>query len=529
MANNPTTMLALPFYVSGARTLYITNDLTSSATAVTIPQGYYANFLVNSSSSDGTQANPYDVISEFNRACGQYFDFSLNEDGKTKITYRGIIGGTLSFVSSTLAKNILGFNTTSISFSSASVATSSYQPYGTVFTFGATNDTSWNRQFSSTGFSGLPDGRVYGFKDDYVKFTRKTDLRFHPYSQIEKELLSSNTATPVHQISKSLWGQPPSLLDSTYEQPYTLDHFLYESPGIPVREARSTLQQHLANTDNKFDIVYIDPETIAQENQYQPSIANYSKILDMKDLKVSLYQSALRTNRINSGSLSNFDPTQVSGLQAWWQADDVVLSASKITQFNDKSGNGRHATNNNATYQVTQSVDAAYNGKIVAITNGSANQVYTPPSFTASQPLTIFVVGDGSYNDWETFIDSSNVNRVIFRKDPTNYYTAYAGTGNVTIASVDVKTNPGIGWTEFNGASSKGNTNSNTATTLASNPGTNSLTQPILLVGNGSGYPLGNGAKFAATLVFNRQLSTTERTFVLSYFSSYYGITVSGI
>jgi hypothetical protein len=222
-------------------------------------------------------------------------------------------------------------------------------------------------------------------------------------------------------------------------------------------------------------------------------------------------------------------PADLPGLSAWWQADDVVLSASKITQFNDKSGNGRHATNNNATYQVTQSVDAAYNGKIVAITNGSPNQVYTSPSFTASQPLTIFAVGNGNGTDWETFIDSNNVNRVIFRKDPTNYFAVYGGTANVTVASVNVKTNPGIGWTEFNGAASKGNVNSNTAITLASNPGTNSLTEPILFVGNSNGYPLGNGAKFAATLVFNRQLSTTERTFVLSYFSSYYGITVSGI
>jgi hypothetical protein len=132
-------------------------------------------------------------------------------------------------------------------------------------------------------------------------------------------------------------------------------------------------------------------------------------------------------------------------------------------------------------------------------------------------------------NDWETFIDSANANRVIFRKDPTNYFTAYAGTGNVNIASVDVKTNPGIGWTEFNGAASKGNTNSNTATTLSSNPGTNSLTQPILLAGYGGAYTMANGSKFAALLVFNRALTTEERTNILSYFSSYYGITVSGI
>lgn len=253
-----------------------------------------------------------------------------------------------------------------------------------------------------------------------------------------------------------------------------------------------------------------------------------------KFTELMIYNRALESKEI--ASIENYlmnryikTPADLPGLAAWWQADDVVLSGSKITQFNDKSGNGRHATNSNATYQVTQSVDAAYNGKIVAVTNGNALQVYTPPSFTASQPLTIFVVGDGSYNDWETFIDSNNANRVIFRKDPTNYFAVYAGNTNVQVASVDVKTNPGIGWTEFNGITSKGNTNSNTATALIQSPGTNSLNQPILLVGNGGAYPMGSGAKFAALLVYNRALTTAERTRVLRYLSQYYGITVSGV
>lgn len=253
-----------------------------------------------------------------------------------------------------------------------------------------------------------------------------------------------------------------------------------------------------------------------------------------KFAEVIVYNRTLGSKEI--ASIENYfmnryikTPADLPGLAAWWQADDVVLSGSKITQFNDKSGNGRHATNSNATYQVTQSVDAAYNSKNVAVMNGSANQVYTPPSFTASQPLTIFAVGNANGTDWETFIDSNNVNRVIFRKDPTNYYTVYAGVANVNIASINVKTNPGIGWTEFNGAASKGNTNSNTAITLSSTPGTNSLTQPILFAGNSAGYPMANGSKFAALLVYNRALTTAERTRVLRYLSEYYGIPVSGL
>lgn len=253
-----------------------------------------------------------------------------------------------------------------------------------------------------------------------------------------------------------------------------------------------------------------------------------------KFTEIMIYNRTLESKEI--ASIENYlmnryikTPADLPGLAAWWQADDVVLSGSKITQFNDKSGNGRHATNSDATYQVTQSVDAAYNSKAVAITNGNSLQVYTPSSFTISQPLTIFAVGDATNSDWETWIDSANANRIIFRKDPSNNFVVYAGLANVTVASVDVKTNPGIGWTEFNGASSKGNTNSNTATTLSTSPGANSLTQPILLAGYGGAYTMANGSKFAALLVYNRALTTAERTRILRYLSEYYGIPVSGL
>jgi hypothetical protein len=228
-----------------------------------------------------------------------------------------------------------------------------------------------------------------------------------------------------------------------------------------------------------------------------------------------------------SNSVAN--PKSISGLSAWWQADDVVLSGSKITQFNDKSGNGRHATNSNATYQLTQSVASNYNNKTIAVTNGNGNQVYTPASFTISQPLTIFAVGNGRVSDWETFIDSANTNRVIFRKDPTHNIYVYAGLANVKVGSSDAR-NPVIAWCEYNGASSKGNVNSNTATTLASSPGVNSLTQPQLFGGYGGGvYPLADGSKFAALLIYNKILTTTERKKVMSYLSSYYKITVSNL
>lgn len=232
---------------------------------------------------------------------------------------------------------------------------------------------------------------------------------------------------------------------------------------------------------------------------------------------------------INYPPTGSFVPTDVSGLAAWWQADDVTLSGGKITQFNDKSGNGHHATNANVTYQLTQSVDAGYNNRTIAVANGNGNQVYAPTSFTVAQTLTIFAIGNGRIADWETFIDSTNVNRVIFRKDPTHNIYVYAGLANVKVGSSDAR-NPVVAWCEYNGASSNGNVSSNTATVLSTTPGPNSLTQPQLFGGYGGGvYPLADGSKFAALLIYNRALTTQERTNVLSYFSTYYGIAVSGL
>lgn len=231
-------------------------------------------------------------------------------------------------------------------------------------------------------------------------------------------------------------------------------------------------------------------------------------------------------------SQANINPKSITGLSAWWQADDVVLSGSKITQFNDKSGNNRHMSSSNTTYQLTQSIDSAYNNKIVAITNGSANQIYTCNSFTISQPFTIFAVGDvnGTLGlDYETFLDAGGFGaRVIMRTDPSFNFIVYAGSANITLRTFNSKVSSSIAWCEYNGASTKGNVNLSAATSL-STPGTYSLTQPQLFVGNAGGYPMKDGAKFGTLLVYNKILTTTERKKVMSYLASYYGIGVNDL
>jgi hypothetical protein len=243
----------------------------------------------------------------------------------------------------------------------------------------------------------------------------------------------------------------------------------------------------------------------------------YDRALEQKEIEI--IENYIMNRYIKS-------PADLPGLAAWWQADDVVMIGPNITQFNDKSGNGRHATNSFVLFTLTQSSDPQYNGKFVAITNGNSNQAYIPSSFTLNQPFTIFVVGNGSVDNWETFIDSSSGNRVIFRKNTSNNFVVFAGSSDVALANFNVKTNPSIGWCEYNAGSTKGNVNSNVEITLQ-NPGVNSLTQPILFVGNSGIYPMADGSKFASLLIYNRILTKAERTRVLRYLSEYYGIPVT--
>jgi hypothetical protein len=300
----------------------------------------------------------------------------------------------------------------------------------------------------------------------------------------------------------------------------------YKDSVAPHLKATSETDSFVFNTSKfnsnsltpsgmKFGVGCAGDGTLSSDAKFQEIIVYNRALSDPEVSQIQLYL----LNRYG------FNPANIPGLQAWWTAEDVNISGGKITQFNDKSGYARDATNSNPTYQVIQSVDPAYNNKKIAVTNGNASQTYTPPSFIIPQPFTVFAVGNGNINDWETFLDSSSPNRVIFRKDYLNNMTVYAGVTNVTIRNFNAKTNPVIAWCEYNGAFSKANVNSLIENSISS-PGTNTLQNQILLTGIGGAYPFSSGAKFATLFIYNRILTTDEKTKIINYLSNLYNITL---
>lgn len=71
---------------------------------------------------------------------------------------------------------------------------------------------------------------------------------------------------------------------------------------------------------------------------------------------------------------TGFDPRRISGLAGWWDASDastlfdattggsLVAASGQVARWQDKSGNGRHATQGEANSRPTRSV-AAFNGR----------------------------------------------------------------------------------------------------------------------------------------------------------------------
>ena len=521
MAQLANTVMTIPAYISNdaAATSITVTDPISGAKTLVYATGYY-EFVLNDGTGIGTRTDPWHALKLLAAATTTNWLYSLGNDGRITIQYIGT--GTATFVfATTHVRNLFGFTSSTLTFSGPSSQTATYPVFGVFLSKSRKGDSSWRHVPGHSVYQITPGRQVIGWNDGNDKQVRSFTFDFLPKDQNSKT--SGMVSTPAYPVSASEWNTTPTAL--SYTPPYTALRFAKETQGELIKLYLGSIPYN--GTSTYFN-VYQTPESIKKSKRFPPSIPGNETYLSYDEVEVLEYSSDSGEAVYATGSLTaTFTPIAVSGLQAWWQADDVTLSGGKITQFNDKSGNGRHAANANTTYQLTQSVDAAYNSKTIAVANGNGNQVYAPTSFTVAQTFTIFVVGNGSIADWETFIDSANADRIILRKDPSHNIVVYAGSSNVTVATHDSRT-PVIAWCEYNGASSKGNVNSNTATTLASSPGVNSLTQPQLFGGYGGGvYPLANGGKFAALLIYNRALTTDERTNVMNYFATYYGITLS--
>lgn len=538
-------MYSAVFYLSASQTIQSNNDITGSLTSATVPVGYYVMHLANTGSADGTINNPWCFIQKTREAVGNYFGFSLETDGKVKVSYRGSNSGSISFTSPVI-KNILGFTTSSFTLQSGSNITASYQPFDAVYAINSTGTDDWVSEFSQQAYEELPTGYVYGFKDDYIKHSRKQTLRFLPKNETFKTSLSTNPGTPVFPLSKSQWGQP--IIDpSLYTPPFTFLQFLRMSTGTPVHVVHGTFQDNIAGTNLEYDKTYIRPDYFGMEGFQKVSIPNYDALRDIPDIKLLLSGSDSRQVWNPSAITSSFSPSDISNMFAWYKYDNLLLNGStNVSAALDKSGNGRNAVqasagnqpyyyssggSNNLPYW--QGTSAVSSGRyLLAGANGDFDFLHNGTDWTLVYVITgptnngCLVMGtqagfsvDYGFQVWEiaspgvAFFMGNGTTAIISKTQSTGFAS---GTWHKTVLAYDNATTPNLSGSIDGGTTrfTANKTGSNSATTSGRKFG----------VGAGGSGQFSTDAKFHEVILYNKKLNSTEIGQIETYLSGVYGL-----
>ena len=223
-------------------------------------------------------------------------------------------------------------------------------------------------------------------------------------------------------------------------------------------------------------------------------------------------------------------PTDISGLQLWLDANDtntITLNAgTTVSSWNDKSGNGYHASQSTATNQPTYTY-SALNSKNVVRFDGGDELTALDSVVTGSTNRTVFVVfnstGGGTrygvtLGDSTSTGQSFGISQEIGVRVNSGYRTWTTAVDSthaiVTIVLDGTSTTDLSAWK--NGSSLT--TNLTSARTLNTAAG--------FIVGNGTAGGELSG-DVAEIIVYNSALSTSDRESVESYLSSKWGIALS--
>lgn len=233
-----------------------------------------------------------------------------------------------------------------------------------------------------------------------------------------------------------------------------------------------------------------------------------------------------------------------TGLHSWYDASvssSITSSAGTVIQWNDLSGNNRHASQASSSYRPVIGVNTQ-NSKNVIIFDGIQQYLQADASIT-SNALTIFSV----YKRYTNAGANSTYGRVfsLFNTSGNDYSTTDAIEVHATSASFNSITPPLVG-VYRNSAQAAGNTisyntpylfsatlngtavsqnNSGTVTTGTTDATNLNVNKNTLGAGGNSG---GGDAYFtgwfAEQIIFTRVLSSTEITAVRNYLSSKWSV-----
>jgi hypothetical protein len=214
-----------------------------------------------------------------------------------------------------------------------------------------------------------------------------------------------------------------------------------------------------------------------------------------------------------------FAPSDISGLQLWFDGADAATitldGSNNVEQWNDKSGNARHASQASTTRRPSSS---SINGLFACGFDGIDDRLGTA-AFTLAQPTTVFIVGKVGDSGTRVLYDS-NTNRNQVRIE-TQLARTFAGTFLSSASPTTGTTNPFLVKAVFNGASSSIRTNKTAS--ASGNAGTSGMSGGLAIGISAPDNLFPFLGQIGEIITYDSVLSAGDITSVETYLSSKWG------
>lgn len=229
---------------------------------------------------------------------------------------------------------------------------------------------------------------------------------------------------------------------------------------------------------------------------------------------------------------SGFSPRQIPDLGLWLDASDAstfTLNGSTVSEWRDKSGNGKHAAQATAADQPTYATNVV-NGRSAVVFDGSSDHMAGPAVFSAL-PCTLFM---------SVLFPSTKQIGMLFNQysgttDTVALYRGHSATDGVrlfngaNLTSVALPSNNTWHLIGFEAGTTSANSRLfiNGVVDATGNAGTNSPAQGgYYLARWAGGTPAYTPATIGEVVAYKRSLSTAEATAVQGYLGRRWGVAV---
>ena len=242
--------------------------------------------------------------------------------------------------------------------------------------------------------------------------------------------------------------------------------------------------------------------------------------------------------------VSGFNPQQIANITAWWDASDastITLNATTVSEWRDKTGNGRHLMQGTALNQPTYAaadlgakatvrLGAVVTQRMDCKVGGSTDVLMDVLGNDTSKLITIFAVakagGDSITNKCIGECDNASGFGWYHRLSGTSFFDA----GDAATARVSGALGPGIitAGALYVGRRSGGQVDQFVNGTLIAGSrsdatGTLRTASNVFCI---RGTP-SNTLAYAEIITYSRALSTTERIAVQGYLGNKWGLTIA--